>query len=208
MISSSRQIQKQPRQGQTTPMAGCCPEIWGKSTLNRTLSQPGGALLRRSQDCHSLATLAAFLGVLALAGCSQPKPPQVALAPTPPVAAPIALPSPAPVAAHAPLRHRIGVVKPIPNPPAPSAPASPPAPPTGAIPNLVGLSQSAAIARLGKPDATVAEGAAQTLIWHAGPCDLRVTFFLDVTRNQYFALSQEVSDASCAERIAARVPTA
>jgi len=74
-----------------------------------------------------------------------------------------------------------------------------------AVPNLVGLSELAVLAQVGKPDETAAEGAGQTLIWRAGSCSLGVTFFLDVTRNQYFALSQALSDSTCAERIAARV---
>jgi hypothetical protein len=89
-------------------------------------------------------------------------------------------------------------------PPA-SVPSSNPA--NKAVPNLVGLSELAVLATVGKPDDTEAEGAGQTLIWRAGSCSLGVTFFLDVTRNQYFALSQALSDSTCAERIAARVST-
>lgn len=174
-------------------VTGCCAENAAKSMNSKNLSQPRKRRRGVSQHCHSLV---AALVLCALASCAEPRVPSRSavlpasksdVAPTVPVPT---RPTPAPGKA-APVRH----------PPVPVLAKK--------LPNLVGLSQLAAIAQMGKPDAIETQGAAQTMIWRAGACSLRVSFFLDVTSNQRFALSQSLSPdhinpSLCAQRIAVR----
>jgi len=208
MILSSREFNKRYAHSRSRPAGECCAELLAKSTTSQTLSQPRIGSAGWSQDCHGVAPAATLLVLLLLSACSHPASQQVTMQPIvippPPVTEPVAAPAPRPPR----IRYKAAVTKVTVTPP-PAAPPSPspPASSGGKIPELVGLSEPAVVSQMGKPDDIAAEGAGQALIWRSGPCELRVTFFLDVTRNQYFALSQELSEATCVERIAARVPT-
>ena len=185
MISSPRFQQPlhwRTRQWCVEPYSG---GILLKSMLSQTLSQ---VRLRRStfsQQCHSLAVL------LLLAACTASPPPKSTPAPAPLIVVPTRAPQ----------------ASPSPHPPAPPRPRL--ATPSVAIPDLVGMSQAAAVAHLGRPDAVETKGAAQIYVWRAGACSLRVSFFLDVTNNQRLALSQALTTTAanpdlCAQRIASR----
>jgi len=145
---------------------------------------------------------AGFAALITLAGCAQSNAP-ISLAPSAP-------PAPIPLAENLPAKappHAIAAF-PAPKPKHVIAAAAPvAAPAAAAIPLMAGWTEAAAIARMGQPSASETAGASQTLVWRAGPCEIRVAFFLDVTRNQYFALDQSTAgdNAACAERIASRV---
>ncbi len=176
------------------PVSGCCVENAAKSMNSKNLSQPRKGRCCVSQHCHSLV---AALVLCALASCAE---------------SPIPSRSAAPLVSKSELAPAVAVAPPRPaSAPGRLVPARHPPVPVVAkkLPNLVGLSQPAAIAQMGKPDSIETQGAAQTMIWRAGVCSLRVSFFLDVTSNQRFALSQSLSPdhinpSLCAQRIAVR----
>ncbi|MFY7959211.1 MAG: hypothetical protein ACOVVK_03965 [Elsteraceae bacterium] len=114
-----------------------------------------------------------------------------------------------------------GAPKAPPHPPAPNvarpapAPTTTPTPaPTRAAPApppvLVGLSEAEVEALLGPPVARATEGAGRSWRYGAGDCALTLFFFLDVSRNAFYALDQKVAgpDApdACLRRVADAKP--
>jgi hypothetical protein len=96
----------------------------------------------------------------------------------------------------------------VPPPPRPKPPAPRPAEPTAVRPieptppvepppqavtpsrvKLVGMSQAEIVALLGQPSSEGALGAARVWQYAAPSCRLEVEFFLDVSRNAFFALN-------------------
>ncbi len=67
---------------------------------------------------------------------------------------------------------------------------SPPATPRAPI-ELVGMSQTAVRDLLGPPSESSTRGASQTWTYEGPGCRLEVVFYYDVTRNEFFALSQQ-----------------
>ncbi len=138
-------------------------------------------------------SLLAPLALLLVAGCALINPPAAPpVAATPPVviAAPEPAPPPPTAAANVPLPR---AKPPVPvNRPTPAA--APPSPiivtprPDEPLPRLVGLSQDETTAMLGPPASERVAGAAKIWRYQAGQCRLDVQFFLDVSRNAFYAL--------------------
>ena len=79
------------------------------------------------------------------------------------------------------------------------------------VPDLVGMSRSQVEAVLGQPDARGPSGSSENWTYRSGACSVRLDFFLDISRNDYYALSRSVSGAKddkdeqrCLQRIASR----
>jgi hypothetical protein len=85
-----------------------------------------------------------------------------------------------------------------------AAPPAAAAPGSGPI-RVVGLSQDAVRGLLGPPTAQFTQGPAQTWTYEGAGCRVEISFYYDVTRNGFFALSQrrpEGGDGSdCLARI-------
>jgi hypothetical protein len=87
-----------------------------------------------------------------------------------------------------------------------------PAPP-GAI-ALIGQSQADVEALFGPPASRADQGAGQSWRYASGPCSVTLFFFLDVSRNAFYALDQKIagtdgSDAAnqqCLRRLASAKP--
>ena len=139
-----------------------------------------------------------FAVAVAVAGCAkqppQPLPPPIPLAPPPQVGTPPKRPHK--VASHpaskpATTEEPSGVTTES-SPPETETP--PTATPTTTQPKpmpatLVGLSQAAVRALLGKPATAQESGPGQTWTYRTPACSLTVSFFYDVTRDAFFALS-------------------
>ena len=157
--------------------------------------------------------LIAAAAALALTSCSNlerqfaptpaPKPATGApKAPPRPPAPNVARPAPAPTTTPTPA--------PSPAPAASGASAAPtraaPAPP----PVLVGLSEAEVEALLGPPVARATEGAGRSWRYGAGDCAVTLFFFLDVSRNAFYALDQKVAGPdgpdACLRRVADAKP--
>lgn len=70
----------------------------------------------------------------------------------------------------------------------------PPPPPDAAPVNVVGLSQTQVRRSLGTPAERATHGPAQTWTYRSEGCSVRITFYYDVTRGDFFALSQQAAD--------------
>jgi hypothetical protein len=92
-----------------------------------------------------------------------------------------------------------------------------PPPPVGAqpddapVPELTGMSRPQVVTVLGQPDARVQSSPSEGWTYRAGSCTVRLDFFLDITRNDYYALGRSVSGVKddsearrCLKRIASR----
>jgi hypothetical protein len=190
---------------------GQAPSRSGFSPQGPELSPQGSRLSRRVEyDNQGLAMLdpRTFLCLipallLTLAGCSlapetarpqrtthvRPRPhkPESTVPTQAASATPAALPSPSQPVASSSLSPPAGVA-------APSGAAA--AVPTGAPSanpaplHLVGLSQSEVRQLLGPPTASSTKGAAVAWIYQHAGCTIEISFYYDVTRNGFFALSQ------------------
>ncbi len=79
------------------------------------------------------------------------------------------------------------------------------------VPDPAGMSRSQVVALLGQPDARMPSGSGENWTYRAGTCIVRLDFFLDVTRNDYYALGRSVNGVKddndtqrCLRRIASR----
>jgi len=122
---------------------------------------------------------------------SVPAPPRPR--PTPPPAAATAAPSGPAVAALPPP----AVIEPV---PAPSAPAAPRAV------RLVGLSQTEAEAALGRPATELDRSPARIWQYRSGDCALDLYFYLDVSRNGFYALHYELRGPGPGQTATATAP--
>ncbi len=139
----------------------------------------------------SRAISAALAGTaLLVAGCAElrPHPP-----PPPPVVArpvPVRRPAPArPVAAPPPAQAPAAPDHVEPQPPASEGVATAVAPPV----DLVGRSRAQVTGLLGEPTARKDLASGQSWTYRAGDCSLEVLFFLDLSRNDFYALQQHVT---------------
>jgi hypothetical protein len=159
---------------------------------------PVPVLSRRVTAGHGLPTLCAIAtGLLLLGGCAVFEPPPkpshpVAHAPPKPHVAPSTTPTGSAAAA--------GALHPQPSTPASSEPAGVSAPI-----RVVGWSQEAVRRLLGPPAEQNARGAGQTWRYQGRDCQVEIAFYYDVTRGDFFALSQHPSEGSDAANCLARV---
>lgn len=79
------------------------------------------------------------------------------------------------------------------------------------VPDPAGMSRSQVVALLGPPDTRAQTSPSEGWTYQAGSCIVRLNFFLDVTRNDYYALGRSVSGVKddgeaqrCLRRIASR----
>lgn len=99
------------------------------------------------------------------------------------------------------------------SPPVVATPLPPPAPGAAPVADPQGLSEDEVTRLLGAPDRSEVEGPSHVWTYAAASCTLRLTFFLDVNRNAYFALDRRfigtdggaAAAQACLQRIAARV---
>jgi hypothetical protein len=120
-----------------------------------------------------IAFVALALPLLGCAGTAKPKPP-------PPVAATIVPPAPD---------------KPKPKPKRPHKPHVAAAPVA-----LIGLSEAKTNSLLGTPESQVNVGPSQVWTYRVVGCSLTLTFFLDVTDNEYDALSRSITGTDGSEK--------
>lgn len=80
----------------------------------------------------------------------------------------------------------------------------PPAAPPGPDIVLVGLSQSEIQSVLGDPADRVEQGAGQSWTYRAPHCKVELTFFFDVSRNDFYALDRHVEGTDGSEKAAQR----
>jgi hypothetical protein len=162
---------------------------------------PIPVLSRRVTAGHSLPALwAAGAGLLLLAGCTllQPTP-----KPSHPVAHVPPKPHPAPSATPTGSAAAAGALHPQPTAPVPSATAAETVPL-----RVVGWSQEAVRRRLGSPAEQSAQGAGQTWRYQGRDCQVDIAFYYDVTRGDFFALSQRPTEGGDAGACLARVQAA
>lgn len=135
-----------------------------------------------------LWTAVAFALGGSLSACQRPQPQRVLLPveiapPAPPVIAPVPPPQPE-------------KSKPRPRPAA-KAPLQPVTPAPDATPaviiQVIGMSQDDLRTALGEPTERIDQGPGQAWIYKAPQCTVEVLFFLDVTRNGYYALDRKIS---------------
>jgi hypothetical protein len=124
---------------------------------------------------------------LGLSACMSKQPARVA----PPVVATPAIPEPvqppvAPVAKPLPPKPRVS--KPV-----AKAPESPVAVEPAAPVHVVGMSQDELRKALGEPMERIDQGPGQAWIYKTPKCTVEILFFLDVTRNGYYALDRKLS---------------
>ena len=130
-------------------------------------------------------TIALAMGVSACQG-TQPQrvePPVAVIPPPPPPSAnPAGTPQPA---------------KPRPPRPAAKAPAPVVVPEAVMTPavigQVIGMSQDDLRKTLGEPQERIDQGPAQAWVYKTPKCTVEVLFFLDVTRNGYYALDRKIS---------------
>jgi len=76
-------------------------------------------------------------------------------------------------------------------------PAATPQPKTDAAPapaaQIIGLSQDDIRKTWGEPKERIAHGAGEAWVYKNSRCTLEIVFFLDVTRNGYYALDRKIS---------------
>ncbi len=161
-------------------------------TISRTLSRARDK--RHGTRLWSAATIALAAGVSA---CTAQQAERV---PSPAVAFPA--PEPAPQAPAA---------QPQPPKPAPPKRAVLPAPPAaGNVPaasqgigqvigQVIGMSQDDLRNALGEPAERIDQGPGQAWIYRTPACTVEVVFFLDVTRNGYYALDRKISGPALLE---------
>ncbi len=140
-------------------------------------------LSRRVTQGHWRVAVCAAAGTLLLGGCAllQPPPkPSHPAAHLPPKPHPVPPTTPTGSAAAA------GALHPPPSAPGAAAPPSAAPPPV----RVVGWSQEAVRRLLGPPAEQSAQGAAQTWRYRGADCQVDIAFYYDVTRGDFFALSQ------------------
>ena len=138
-----------------------------------------GSVTTMSRSCQRRGVAALWpivflvLPLLGCAGAAKPKPaPPVVVAVAPP---PVAKPKPKPKHPHKPRVATAPVV-------------------------LIGLSEAKATSLLGVPDTQVNVGPSQIWTYRVVRCSLALTFFLDVTDNEYDALSQSITGTDGSEK--------
>ena len=149
---------------------------------------------------HGLPVLCAIgTGLFLLGGCALFQPPpkpshRAAHVPPKPHPAPSTTPTGSAAAA--------GALHPQPSAPASAEPEGGPAPV-----RVVGWSQEAVQRLLGPPTEQNARGAGQTWRYQGRDCQVEIAFYYDVTRGDFFALSQHPTEggeaAACLARIRA-----
>lgn len=152
-------------------------------TLSRTERRPRARL-------WTALTISLAVCISACAG-KQPErvsPPAVVIpAPEPPPAV-VAKPPPPKPAPPKPVAKAPPVQTPPPNSPVISQ----------VIGQVIGMSQDDLLGALGEPAERIDQGPGQAWIYKGATCTVEVLFFLDVTRNGYYALDRKVSPASVA----------
>ena len=113
-------------------------------------------------------------------------PPAAVPAPEPVAAAPAPQPQPQPAKPAPPKR----AIKPV------APPAVVEAPPATPAIGVIGMSQDELRTALGEPAERIDQGPGQAWIYKTPSCTVEVMFFLDVTRNGYYALDRKVSGAA------------
>jgi len=136
---------------------------------------------RRSMERRGMGRLSAAAAAILLAGgCAHHQAPP---------------PAPTPVAVEMP---------PIPRP-KPETRPHPPAPPAPSPDvNLVGLAKGDIEATLGEPAAKAEQGTSQSWTYRSQRCTVEVTLFLDVSRNDFYALDRRVDGTDGSEKAAQR----
>jgi hypothetical protein len=134
-----------------------------------------------------LYAAAAITLVVCMSGCMSKPPARIA----PPVeAAPVA---PAPEQPPE-VISKPQPVKPPPRKPVVKAPEAPaPVPPTPVIAQIIGMSQDDLRKAFGEPAERIDQGPGQAWVYRTPKCTVEVLFFLDVTRNGYYALDRKTS---------------
>lgn len=74
--------------------------------------------------------------------------------------------------------------------------------------NVVGLSQAAVRGLLGPPAAQSSQGAAQTWTYAGAGCRVLIAFYYDVTRRDFFALSEHLAGGGEGKDCLARIHAA